>query len=91
MGRGVFGVGNIEQQNNRYALYKASQSRTDDAELERDLEMERRKAVSHQEALKEREKEYQKLKVCSRYCCFLAYKGSIPVSRNWTRSNAKHC
>lgn len=33
------------------------------AELERELELERRKTTSFQESLKDREKEYQKLKV----------------------------
>lgn len=35
-------------------------------ELERELELERRKASSLQDSLKDREKEYQKLKVCVR-------------------------
>ncbi|KAI0786410.1 hypothetical protein C8Q75DRAFT_271882 [Abortiporus biennis] len=45
------------------------------AELERDIELERRKSGTHQESLKERDKEYQRLKVSDNWCGI------------WTRTN----
>lgn len=58
-------------------------------ELQRDLELERRKAVTLQESLKEREKEYQKLKAINYMNAPLFFASSFPLhSHNTTKSSA---